>query len=182
MYVRQTLKQAKLDNVNSNNNQRVALSFKDPRVNDRVLTIDVPKSTFQELLKNFAKNNFILNGDGSVKLEGEASKFISSWWESVAYKKQHQADNLSIRGFRDIESPYIKQNYIRFGIINQQFNHILKMFKEDGKSLKIKWIAAGITLMSLDNSENIKEFKKDKKELDEKKDRIPTIFYLYFRE
>lgn len=181
MYVQQALKQAKLDNVNSNN-KKVALSFKDPREKGRVLTIDVPKATFQELLKNFSKSNFLLNGDGSVKLEGEASKYISNWWESVAYKKKQKADNLSIRGFRDIENPYIKQNYIKFGIVNRQYNNLLKMFKEDGRSLKLEWIGKGVTLNSLDNPENIKEFKRDKKEIDIKKERIPTIAYLYFRQ
>ena len=179
MYV-QSLKQAKLDNVNSNKKQ-VGLSFKDPRDKGRVLTVDVDKSTFQQLLKKFSKNNFLLSGDGSVRLKGEASAFISNWWESVAYKvKKQKEDKLSIRGFRDIESPYIKQNYIKFGLVNKQYNNILKMFREDGKSLKINWIGKGSTLSSIENSENLKEFKSNKKEIDEKKERIPTVGFLYF--
>ncbi len=180
MYV-QSVKQTKLNNVN--NTKQVALSFKDPREKGRVLTIDVEKSTFQQLLKNFSKNNFLLSGDGSVKLEGEAAKFISNWWESIAYKaKKQKDDKLSIRGFRDIESPYIKQNYIKFGLVNKQYNNILKMFREDGKSLKTDWIGKGSTLSSIENSDSLKEFKSNKKEIDEKIERIPTVGFLYFRQ
>lgn len=146
---------------------KIQLSFKDPRERGRILTIDIDRVTFKDLIDKFSKDEFILNQDGSVELKGEVNKYISKWWEKVAYEEQSKSsqNRVNIRAYREVENPYIKENYIKIGLLNRTFQTLNRVMSEDGKTLKTEWLSKGVDIQERSN-------------LDYKRERIPTDYLL----
>jgi len=183
MQVSSVVKQV-FSNVNKmdlKNEKSIALSFKDPRDRGRVLTLDVDKTSFEDLLKSFSKSNFAIKPDGSVDVKGDAGKKVASWWESIAYRKRYEsgADKLNIKAHRVVEDPYIKENYVNLGLINKSLSKLDKILREDGKSLKTSWISGD--RLNLVKSQEYFQSKVEKLDINSSLDRVPTEAILYFK-
>jgi len=71
----------------TSNSYGTIVEFRDP-ANGKSVSVSLNDNVLDRLKSHFLEEDFHKNKDGSVKLSGEAEKFVSGWFGDIAYKRE----------------------------------------------------------------------------------------------